>query len=290
VASFGGFATGAERGNVPSNDSTSDLDVIEARCDWITATGKKTGQAANLFDFAHSQLDAETNAGGKLESWHFQGYSGFQSGNWRVGWGREGSIAIASQEQAAIAARTLADLSDHFSRIDYCVTGISNLPNFNPVSDFWRRIKLDPERPKNAPEATIILKSRGGETFYLGERTAAYYTRVYNKHFESDGEYPPGTWRFEVELKRHASEFEHTRLKERLPTEQDVLGKVATELIRQGLPAPWKSDAPIHRARTPVRKHTADKVLTWLERAVSPSIEFASAARGRKRVIQALKL
>jgi hypothetical protein len=275
---------------VRSNISTSVLDVIEARCDWITATGKKTGQASDLFDFAHAQLDAETNAGGKLESWHFQGYSGFQSGCWRVGWGREGSIAIASQEQAAIAARSLAKVSDHFSRIDYCVTGISSSSEYDPAVDYYSRIVNDVDRPRNAPEAELRQRSKGSATFYLGERSAAYYTRVYNKHVESDGEYPPGSWRFEVEMKRHASEFEHSRLKEMLPTEQDVLSKVATELIRQGLPPPWKSDAPVDRARTPVRKQTADKVLTWLERAVSPSIEFAAAARGRKRVIQALKL
>lgn len=273
-----------------ANSSTPVLWLIESRYDWITATAKKDGLGGDLFEFGMNQMEAEANAYAKQRAWYWQGYTGFHAGNWSVGWGREGAIVVATQEGSEIAHRTLATLADHWSRCDMCVTGIDTTFEYSPVADYWNILKPGNKRPANSPTATVILNSKGGETFYLGQRSAAHYLRVYNKYIESDGEYPEGTWRFELEMKRHASEQEQLRVRDvplgrRKPT--DV---VATELLRQGLPIPWANNAPIDRAKTPSRRKEVERAINWLQDQVAPTVEYVVQAAGAKRAREALKL
>jgi hypothetical protein len=275
---------------VQTNSSTPVLNLIESRYDWITATAKKEGLGGDLFEFGMNQMEAAANAGAKQRAWYWQGYTGFHSGNWSVGWGREGAIVVATQEGSEIGHRTLANLADHWSRCDMCVTGVDPTLEYSPVGDYWNLVKPGTTRRANAPIATVILNSKRGETFYLGRRSAAYYLRVYNKYIESDGEYPEGAWRFELEMKRHASEAEQLRVKDlplgaRKPT--DV---VATELFRQGLPVPWANDAPVDRAKTPPRRKELERALTWLQDQVAPTVEYVIQTAGARRAREALNL
>jgi hypothetical protein len=275
---------------VQSNSSTDVLNLIESRFDWITATGKAEGKGADLFAFGMDQLNADHRVGAKLREWHWQGYAGFHSGNWSCGWGREGAIVVASQEGSEIGYRTLAHLADHWSRCDVCVTGIDAGGEWSPVAEYWNSVKPGTPRKANAPECTMILNTKSGATFYIGQRSSAFYTRVYNKHVESDGEYPPGTWRFELEMKRHASESEQARIIAGGTARRSPSDLVATELLRQGFRAPWPNNAPIDRAKMPPRTKEVDRTITWLQDQVAPSVEFVVRQVGVRAAREALKL
>jgi hypothetical protein len=272
------------------NCSTTVLPIIEARCDWITATGRKEGKAGVLADLAISNTRAEKDNGFEHTTWRFQGYSGFQCGEWAWGWGEHGSIVCVSGQSAEIGSRVIARSSDHFSRIDYCVTGVDAIGTTHPDIEYWRELKRRQAAKEQTPSFTRIQASDGGATFSIGQRTAAVYCRTYDKHRESGGRYERGAWRWEIELKRHRSEAEHKHVLDGMRTTEQVLALVADEYQRRHLPVPWIPTVSIQRDRCPAREMSTEKTLAWLEKCVQPAIERAVAAVGTKRVREILML
>lgn len=270
--------------------TTIQLPIIEARPDWITCTGRTEGAAYELAVLGTDQTDAEERAGNKLEPWRFQNYRGFQAGNWRWGWGKDGSIVVVSGIQAEIAASRLAHLADHWSRIDYCVTVLDVDERISPDEDYWQEADRIEKAGSTAPSLARIQERKRGATLSYGDRASAYFARVYNKHAESPSEYPRGCWRWELELKRHASEQHQRRWRDKPMAGQDVLNLISTEFERNKLSVPWTRNANF--LREPVVSHhtDADRILRWLERQVKPSVQFAAQARGREKVMEVLDL
>src|ERR1700693_4120985 len=108
------------------------LPIVEARIDWITATARRGDRANALINFAERQMLGEEGYGDKFEEWRFQGYRGFSCGNVRWGWGKEGACTVWTKDLADLVAASLAQLSDHWSRVDYCVTVFDESGEVNP--------------------------------------------------------------------------------------------------------------------------------------------------------------
>ena len=266
------------------------LPIQDSRLDWVTATAKHDKRGVDLLHFATAQTYAERGLGNKLERWRFHGYEGFQSGRWRYGWGEHGAVAVASGEQAQLAAPHLAQLADHWSRVDYAVTVLDQDDAIRPDEDYWDAWPWKDTPLKTPASVTRIQELARGATFSIGERSSAYYLRVYNKHHESRGDYPRGSWRWELELKQHASEAHHARWKAGGYSQGDVLTLLATEMRRYSLPVPWRSEGTIKRAPQPHHAHDADRILGWLNRQVTPAVQFAIEARGYEAVARVLGL
>ena len=270
--------------------STSVLPIIEARCDWITATAKKESKAYDLVDLAAANLAAEKEIGQEFGPWRFQGYYGFKCGEWAWGWGEHGSICCVSGGQAEISARVLARTADHFTRIDYCVTAVDPTDTIRPDVEYWVALR---KRQLHELPTTSFNRIQGyddGATFSLGARTAAVYARTYNKHVESGGSYDKGAWRWELELKRHRSEAEQRRQVEGVRTQAEVLALVQAEYGQRHLPTPWRVSTEVEKDRCPPRDASIDKTLKWFELCVKPAIERAVATVGRQRVRDILEL
>jgi hypothetical protein len=270
--------------------STTVLQVIEARCDWITATGSKDGKASDLADVAIGNVNGERECGYEQKPWKFQGYYGFQCGEWAWGWGEHGAIVCVSGGQAEVAARTLARSSDHWSRCDYCVTAVDATDTLRPDVEYWANLRKLQRVDGYRTAFTRIQASDNGATFSLGSRTAAVYCRTYNKHVESEGRYQLGAWRWEVELKRHRSEAEQRRQIEGNRTTAEVLALVQTEYQTRRLSVPWRVSTAVESDRCPPREPTMEKTLKWFEVCVKPAIERAVATVGRQRVRDILQL
>jgi hypothetical protein len=270
--------------------STRVLSVIEARCDWITATARKDSKADELADVAIGNIEGEKNEGYERKPWRFQGYYGFQAGEWAWGWSEHGAIVCVSGSQAEVAARTLARTADHWTRADYCVTAVDPTDAIRPDVEYWALLRKRQHMRQPTVSFNRIQGSDNGATFTLGARTAAVYARTYNKHVESEGRYEVGAWRWEIELKRHRSEAEQRRQAESLRTPAHVLALVATEYEQRHLAVPWRSELQIERDRCPPRQPSMEKTLKWFEDCVKPAIERAVATVGRQRVREILEL
>src|SRR6266566_527535 len=256
--------------------STHVLPVVESRVDWITATARRGERARDLSTYADTQIGAAEAEGDRPARFRFQGYEGRACGRWRLGERRDGVLVQVSGWDAADYAETLADLADHWSRIDYAVSVDLENSGLDPGRDYWENWQWK-EEPLKAPISFgRIQEFGGGQTVHWGNRGSAYYLRCYDKHHESRGQYKRGIWRWEVELKQHASEVEHRRALSMGIDQGLPLRYVQSELARYNVAVPWSVEARVERAARVVAPRDAERVLDWLYRQVGPAARFAA--------------
>jgi len=270
--------------------SLLNLPVVDARVDWITCTAKRGDRANRLIEFAEREMLAEEVYGDHFEEWRFQGYRGFGCGHVRAGYGKQGTCVVFTQERAHIAAPELASLADHWSRVDYAVTAFDASGTVNPCEDYWRAYESRYHRGRSPVRMGRIQELGAGATLSLGSRTAATFFRCYDKHHESKGAWAPGTWRWELELKREQSEAAHSRWRESLVLPSYIASMVAAWPESHGLQMPWDHNLSnwLPLSVRPIRD--ADRSLQWLQAQVAPTVEWVSAARGEEAVRKALHL
>lgn len=268
--------------------STTVLPMTEARVDWISASGRRDGGGAKLAHYAAQAVEREVIAGNKRQRYSSHGYLGFKAGAWAWGWGEDGAIASVLGVGASEAAADLAQLADHWSRIDYAVTVIDASGRINPDVDYWDAWPWH-DRPLRAPVTMSRIQTTSrGNTLTLGNRESASYFRVYDKHQESRGLYPRGAWRWELELKRHLSENEHARWKTLAPGPREVAGMIRQEVERAKLNVPWSEPALDWRSAEVRPRTDCDRALAWFRTQVAKSAQMVATHRGRDVVLEAL--
>ncbi len=266
------------------------LPVLESRLDWITCTAKRDGSAVELMNYADRHIRQSANSGNKVEAYKNHGYEGWRSGNWAWGWGKHGALVVASQDDAQASAPVLAQLADHWSRCDYCVTVRDVEARIDPTEDYYQSWRQFAANKQGLPKPTRIQTLGGGATITVGERSGAYYTRVYDKAVESEGEYPDGCWRWELELKRHASEGQQRRWRDSTPPSSYALNLISTELGRYNLTVPWERSSVVKRDPEMRPQPDVERTLRWLAKQVRPSVERCIEAAGLDSVLEALNL
>jgi hypothetical protein len=264
--------------------------VLESRLDWITCTARRDGSAVELMNYADRHIRQSANSGNRVESYKNHGYEGWRSGNWAWGWGKHGALVVVSQADAQASAGHLALLADHWSRCDYCVTVRDVEAKIDPTEDYYESWRHFSTNTKGIRGPTRIQTLGGGATITVGERSGAYYSRVYNKTLESEGEYPDGCWRWELELKRHASEGQQRRWLDAKPPDTYAMNLIAGELDRYNLTVPWDKTATIRRDPEMRPRPDVERTLRWLEKQVRPSVERCVEAAGVESVLAALNL
>jgi hypothetical protein len=121
-----------------------------------------------------------------------------------------------------------------------------------------------------------------GDTLEIGTRGSEVYLRLYDKHREGfkkthskqvqPGQFAPGAWRYEAELKGSAACELYSRLSEAPGHSEAVLSEVRGLFMDHGLKLPVGKDAapPIRELRY---RSDIDRTRAWLRSAVRPSIE-----------------
>ena len=272
------------------NYSTLALPIVEARCDWITCSSMPGEEGKRLVQFANDLADNEVTLGSKRNPWSMHGYYGAASRHVRYGWGVGGGLVVMSGDLAGEHAHELARLSNHWSRVDYCVTVRDIECRIRPP-DNYHAIKSTLEtKPHGHPAMSRFSELWGGSTFYIGRRISPYYCRCYDKTSESKGDYPPGSWRWEVEMKRHASEGAHERAKTEGLTSAYIQSFLAEDFTRWGLPVPWTPDQQVKR--DPQIRHRLDleRKINWLATSIRPTVEFVMEGIGAPDTCEALGL
>lgn len=252
----------------------TDLILLEARVDWITVSSPTGDNWFALAGIGGMGLVDEQKRGERLKTFRSIGYDAARAGSWTVAQGETHGYVSVGGIDAEHWARALLSYATHCSRIDYCAT--IQFPNGleNPVPGILNDLR---DRYGNDPKEDAITHYRGlraDRGLTIGKRRSPYYARVYDKTTESKGRYPPCAWRFEVELKRHASEFEHAEFKME-PRRLDVAGRIVRDHFRR-----WNVEVPavqgptVRMAKQIRRIPDAERALDWLRRQVRPTIEW----------------
>lgn len=252
----------------------TDLTLLEARVDWLTVSAKPGPDLQAIAGIAGLGILEEQKRGQRLKTFRSMGYDAARAGSWTLAQGEVGGYVSVGGLDAERWARALLSCAHHCSRIDYCATIQYPDSLQNPVPGILNDLRAVYNRQN---EENFIQHYRGlrhDRGLTIGARASPYYARIYDKHSESRGRYPPATWRFEIELKRHASEFEHTRYKLE-PSRLDHAGRIVRDhFIRWSVPVPAITGPTVVMAKQIRPPSDADRALRWLERQVRPTLEW----------------
>jgi hypothetical protein len=267
-----------------------ELPILEARPDWISASAHISAKSLQLGVLAGEGINHEAARGEKVRPWNFHGYEGFSAGRWRWASQTEGIIVQVSQEEASLWAKPIAQLADHWSRVDYCVTAVDEARTIHPDNEYWLWwIEGTGIKRRNA-ELTRIQQAYGGASIFVGSRASSHYLRCYAKDKESEGRYPPGAWRWEVELKGVASEHEQAFWQEGEMSTEATAGLVSNAFRHYGLPLPWRATGRESQHFEDRKPSDADRLLRWFSTQVNPSVQWVKSVRGLEPVTDALGL
>jgi hypothetical protein len=276
--------------NVCSNYGDMALPIIEARPDWISASARISVKALQLGTLAGEGITHEAERGEKVRPWNFHGREGFSAGRWRWAANTEDVIVQVSQEEASLWAKAIADLSDHWSRVDYCVTALDETSSIHPDNEYWLAWIDGAGIKRRNAQLTRIQQVWGGASIFVGSRSSSHYLRCYDKAAESEGRYPKGSWRWEVELKGVASEYEHAFWKGQEMSVEATAGLVSNSFRHYGLPLPWVASGRNTQHFKDRKPTDVDRVLSWFSTQVNPSVQWAKSIRGLEPVVDALGL
>jgi len=272
------------------NDAPRTARIIEQRLDWLTCTARAGARAEELVAFGLVALEADAGQGDQVKPFAFQGYQGQGHKHLSVGDRSDGAIIVCRGAEADTLAPYLANLADHWSRVDVCVTAIADDPTYNPAQEYWELGQRDDPNDPALPKISQARTRWGGTTTYVGSRVSPVFARTYDKAAESKGRYPAASWRWELELKQFASETEQTRWQ--LDPNRSAMSRplVAEQFRKWGLGVPFDSGDRCELWRSPKRERSVDSKERWLRDQVRGSAQLVAKIYGRERVIEALGL
>jgi Replication initiation factor len=269
--------------------STPVLEVIEVRADWITATCSPGPGAQSLRNKAMEWEEGAEMLGDKPQPWRGMGYRGYKCGQFRWGEGKEGVMVQVNGFAAGELALTLAHASEHWSRVDYCVTCFDNYQASSPTHEYAEQLESEVLSGRETAKVTSIVTIGAGSSLYIGSRASGRYLRCYDKHAESPSEYVDGTWRWEVEYKRELSELMRSRTVDGWATQGAIRDLVRAEFRRHKLEVPWQPDDAAAVPMADKRLRDVETTLLWLEKQVGPAARWVASQRDWDSIMTALR-
>lgn len=264
--------------------------VLEARVDWITATGKTGTHGTRLLDLGATLLTEQRELGNNGRPTTFQGYHGTQSNHCFVGYRMDGSCIRLGGNLAGDRWSEVANLASNVSRLDVAVTCTCEPAAFDLALDYWRTTaRMAPKAGR--PLDYSIIQSRGsGSTLYCGKRASERFGRVYDKHAESKGVYPPGSWRFEIEYKQLPAKEIASRMATARDVRGAILGLVEQRFQDWGLITPWDGSAPEFDDKAIKDPSDNERRFKWLTESVSQTVATCGVSYTSEQLRKALGL
>lgn len=252
----------------------TDLTIVEARVDWLTVSAKTGPGYDVLAGIAARGLVDEQRRGERLISFRPHGWDASRAGSWTWAQNDRGGYVSIGGHDAETWCRPLLMVADHCSRIDYAVTAQAASALDNPVPATMADLRARYEHDRMADSIQRYSGIRADRGLTIGKRGSPYYGRIYDKTLESRGAWPRGCWRWEVELRRHASEFERCEYHID-PKRVDMAGRVvAQHFARWNVETPAAAGPTIRMAKQIRRRSDAERALDWLRKQVRPTIDW----------------
>lgn len=264
------------------------LQLLEQRVDWITCSAPPGDDLISLLAIADAGIARAEGEGDRVSQGGGHGYYTTRAGHWIRALGEQGGYVMVGGHEAAAWCVPLLSIAHHCSRIDYSVTVGYPQSSTGPIPEvarILRRHNRESKKPLTVGLHSDLDRHHG---ITIGARSSACYGRIYDKHLESKGTYPEGAWRFEVELKRYASEQEHEGILA-YPSRCDTSHIVTRAYFaRWDIPVPCAPPDATWTALQVRPQHDADRSLAWLSRQVRPTVQWLEALGRGHDVARAL--
>jgi len=248
--------------------------LIDAGCDAISVTANEGTEAQKVIEGLYEQwFIKERQRGMDVSDIAPSGYRGNQCGGVFYGTRANHTLAQFRGEAAKAAADRLAALRvrPHVTRLDWQATFRPPCTEAEAVRRYRRLIDDATSRSGQEPQGRgIVHQTRDlANSYNLVSGGGLSYWRTYNKHRESNGAYPPNTWRPEWQIKGKRALHSWGQFCESRNQPEYALAVLRGQLLKYGM------DEPCLREVCPVDvtkgKHKSDtaKRLEWMDATVS---------------------
>jgi hypothetical protein len=264
-------------------------EILSSGVDWITATAQKGSTRWDMQVYADNERRRLMDSGEPIKTGYRMGYHGWQCEGFFHGNREGGSIVVASGAVAHNVFRSVANVSDHISRLDVQTTVA--FPQDRPHLGIQAYSALKAGSPSRVrlKNVTLITSQPQGETVNLGKRSSDQYARLYDKATESRVGEARSVWRYEVEYKRRQAGAIAARLLGDHPAEMVALSVVHDHFNARGV-APVFTPSPTFCPQKPISADISRNILTWFEESLSITVARAISRHGLERVLEALGL
>jgi DNA relaxase NicK len=262
--------------------------ILETRVDWLTLTATHAENAGALLDAGLREMGVDDARGLLRKPASFQGYVGVATDHVFAGWRADGACCRISSARAGASWRNLRVGGARATRIDLAVTARAPSGSSDVAYSGFYADRILRGHGGTQPGRTLIQSTAGGSTLYLGRRTSARYGRLYDKHKESKGAYPTGTWRYEVEFKRKDAEVIACLLERPVDERKEIMNAVGQMFVSNGVDWPLADSTTLTRYETIHDIGSDERRLEWLRASVSPAIERLSLTYTREELLRAL--
>jgi DNA relaxase NicK len=263
--------------------------ITDAAIDWFTATYDDKLRAQFASAKARQLLARAEDQGEKPAYTNRLGFIGDRVDGFFAGWRADTLMVISSGAKAHELAPFFLNLATKVTRLDIAVTLLDS-----EVHRDWSKIAYNQVREAykqyEGPLTTHRIEGTpDGRTLYVGARSSDRFIRIYDKTAESKGEYPPRSWRWEVEYKHPRAGICSARLARDGYTTDAVLDVCRSALKDVGITLPCDGISSGWVAERPKQLTTNETRLTYTTRVVAPFIKHLIDAVGEARVIEALE-
>jgi len=244
--------------------------LMDAGCDAISCTAYEGTEAWHIMDALYfDQFRQERERGMDVNNISPSGYRGDQCG--RVFFGRRANHTLyqARGDFAKAAADRLVqtDGALHTTRLDWQATFRPPITEREACKRYRGLIDnaTARDRPQSAGRGIVYQARDMANSYNLVSNSRESYWRTYNKHRESPGEYPPGTWRHEWQIKGKRAVNSWAQFRQSRDQGSYSLAVLRGYLLKCGLDEPCLREVAPIAVTHGKRKSDTDKRLLWLE-------------------------
>lgn len=246
--------------------------TVLAGVDWITATATAQPAKDLLAAAGRAQIEREEGKGNCRRFSRFRNCVGYTAGQASVWASPDLVVAQLTGSGAYLHWPSLLVTGSNCSRLDLQVTVGAVPADHNLVREAWQILEATGGSQSPVRHRSLYTTRPAGDTLYLGSRQSHTLLRLYDKHAESKGTYPPGTWRYEVQARSRVAGRLAADLRLAGEPERAVVGHVYNRFARCGVrPAFSRSGADLC-GQVPRVRTDAERTRRWLRLQVEPAL------------------
>jgi len=258
--------------------------------DWITLTTLCPDCGAHVWSKGRELLELARQAGDKVRPWGAHGFKGLSAPHFRIGRLEDRTLLELSGDLADRYWQDFVGYAHNITRFDTKVDVTFDKEVKDLAIDAFKAPGKKIGKRFPPIQKHLWVNSAGGQTAYIGSPKSERMGRLYDKHLESGGEYPPNTWRWEVQERRDCSSRAARLLWGSDELHRVIKSYVSTFYTRHGV-TPWFSADGLDLPAQPRKQPTGmPALLNWLSRGVAPGVRRGLDAGYRDAVYEALGL
>jgi len=227
--------------------------------------------------------------GNEVKPWGMAGFDGFKCGSIQVGTRGHETIVRLTGGYAANTWRRYYALCDNVSRIDLQTTVDVGMKASVQVARHYKQAARARKKDGRFPKVWECRDSDGPATLYLGKRVSEKFARVYDKFAEAGAEWPESAVRYELQCNGQTASIVAAKLFKARSELLSITSHVWTYFHDRALCLAWSS-AEVDNICCPRKSSDLERRLSWIQKAVRPSVQLLVNAGRQDEVLKALGL